>query len=121
LLSAIDSFGVTRFYTDKILEVGINIPVDDNRDLSAVSFSLTSHPNPFNPTTSIKLTVPQTARATLKIFDITGRAVETLHEGILSAGAHNFTFNAANLPTGIYFVNVQSGTYTATQKLLLLK
>jgi hypothetical protein len=83
--------------------------------------ALSAFPNPFNPTTNISITLPHTSKARLTVYDITGREVQMLHEGVLEAGAHHFTFDGAGLPSGIYFARVESGGVVKTQKLLLLK
>ncbi|NHZ86967.1 MAG: T9SS type A sorting domain-containing protein [Planctomycetia bacterium] len=57
----------------------------------------------------------------LQIFDITGRLMETLVNGELVSGEHEITWNADNLPSGVYFVRLQSGEFVMNQKVLLIK
>lgn len=81
-----------------------------------------SYPNPFNPTTTIKLGVQETLHAmSLRIFDINGRLIETLIEGKIEPGFHEVKWNAENLPSGVYFVHFISDKFTQTQKILLMK
>jgi len=80
-----------------------------------------NYPNPFNPTTEITFGLPRTTVATLKIFDVLGRDVATLKEGTMQAGEHRVTFDARNLPSGVYFCRLQSGSDTRTRKMLLIK
>ncbi|MBI5058589.1 T9SS type A sorting domain-containing protein [candidate division KSB1 bacterium] len=87
----------------------------------ANSFDVLARPNPFNPSTTISLTIPQTARTSVVVYDIMGREVRTLHAGVLERGAHEFAFDGSALPSGLYFAQVTSGTFVATRKLLLLK
>jgi hypothetical protein len=61
-----------------------------------------NYPNPFNPSTTISIRVPSQSPVSLKVFDAHGKLLRTLHEGTLSAGSHVFTFNAENLPSGLY-------------------
>lgn len=80
-----------------------------------------NYPNPFNPSTVISYQVPNYGKVSLKVFDLLGREVALLVNEVKSAGNYEATFNAANLPSGIYFYRLQSGSYNATKKLVLLK
>jgi hypothetical protein len=80
-----------------------------------------NYPNPFNPETRISFDLPQSGPTQLQIFDINGRIVTTLLTGMTSAGHHDLAFNGAMLPSGVYFYHLQSGNYSATRKMLLLK
>jgi M6 family metalloprotease-like protein len=87
-----------------------------------VEYSLMqNYPNPFNPTTTISYSVPKNGLVTLKVFDILGREVTSLVNEAKEAGIYSVTFNASNLPSGIYFYNITSGNFIATKKLILLK
>jgi Domain of unknown function (DUF5060)/Secretion system C-terminal sorting domain len=78
-------------------------------------------PNPFNPATMINYQLPTHVFVTLKIFDVLGREVKTLVNEEQNAGTHSVAFNAANLPSGVYFYRLQAGDYSKTMKLMLLK
>ena len=88
-----------------------------------------NYPNPFNPITTIKYSIPlvETKHAStlrivqLRVYDILGREVATLVNEEKPAGTYEITWNAANLPSGVYFYQLKTGSYTATKKLLLLK
>lgn len=80
-----------------------------------------SYPNPFNPTTTISFNLPEVVNVELSIFDINGRLVETLVDGMMNAGSHQIVFNAADLSTGVYFVQLNASDFSATDKLLLVK
>ncbi len=62
-----------------------------------------NYPNPFNPSTVIEFSIPSTGNATLKVFDVLGREVATLVDGILEPGNHKAWFDAGDLGSGIYF------------------
>jgi hypothetical protein len=81
------------------------------------------YPNPFNPTTTIRFNVGDAYMHPLRldIYNITGRLVETLVNGELVSGEHEITWNADNLPSGVYFVRLQSGKFVKNQKILLIK
>jgi parallel beta-helix repeat protein len=78
-------------------------------------------PNPFNPSTIIKFDLPEAALAKMSIYDLSGRLAATLVNGWREAGAHEVTFDASSLPSGIYFCRLEAGEFTASQKLILLK
>ena len=80
-----------------------------------------AYPNPFNPSTMISFDVPELQNVSVQIFNITGQLIETLINGKLESGKHKVLWNAGNLPSGIYFVQLKSGDKTINQKLTLLK
>jgi len=78
-------------------------------------------PNPFNPSTSISYSIPEVSNVTLKVYDILGNEIATLVNEQKSAGHYTVYFNSKNLSSGIYFYTLQTKTYTATKKMILLK
>ncbi len=85
-------------------------------------FSLSqNYPNPFNPSTRIYYTIPKQSYTTLKVYDILGREIKTLFQGMKPAGRYATDFNASALPSGIYFYRIQAGDYTAVRKMNLIK
>jgi hypothetical protein len=78
-------------------------------------------PNPFNPITTIFYSIPKNGLVTLKVYDILGTEVTELLNEVKETGSYSVTFNAADLPSGIYFYTLKSGNFTATKKLILLK
>jgi len=81
-----------------------------------------SYPNPFNPSTTLQFSLPQTSYVSLKIFNTLGENVATLISDDLSAGTHRVEWNASQNASGVYFYILQaSGLETITGKLLLLK
>ena len=80
-----------------------------------------SFPNPFNPITTIKFSVETFHAMSLRIFDITGRVVETLLNGEIPVGNHEITWNASRQPSGVYIVQLSNSKSIQTQKLILLK
>jgi hypothetical protein len=87
-----------------------------------VQFSLEqNYPNPFNPSTTIEFSVPQGGLVTLKVFNVLGKEVATLMNGQVEAGKHKVEFDARGLNSGVYFYTVESGKYSETKKMILLK
>jgi M6 family metalloprotease-like protein len=83
-------------------------------------------PNPFNPSTTIRFSLPERAEASLAVFDITGRLVRTLAAETLPAGRQTQVWDGrddrgARVSSGVYLVRLQAGGHVATQKILLLK
>ena len=121
---------VVRTYYNSLTGVNSidnNIP-DDFRLLQ-------NFPNPFNPTTKIKYSIPRlvvgngyhanarqvASSVRLIIYDILGREVTTLVNKQQQPGNYEIEFNASNLPSGIYFYRLQSGSFAQTKKLMLLR
>ena len=77
--------------------------------------------NPFNPSTTIRFSLPEAARVSLKIFTLLGEEVATLVSGDLQAGQHSARWDAAEIPSGVYFYRLQAGQFTETKKLVLLR
>ena len=82
---------------------------------------LQNYPNPFNPTTTIRYGVPYRSRVRLTVFNTLGQQVAVLRNGEEEAGYHEVTFDGAGLPSGVYFYRIQSGSFTETKKLLLVR
>ena len=80
-----------------------------------------NYPNPFNPTTSLQYTIGSLQFVTLKVYDVLGREVATLVNEEKPAGEYEVEFNAANLPSGIYFYQLKAGQFSETKKMILLK
>jgi hypothetical protein len=80
-----------------------------------------NYPNPFNPSTTFSFTIPSAGMVTLTVTDGLGRNVVTIVSQQLDAGTYTRQWNAAGMPSGVYFYRLQSGAMTETKKLMLLK
>jgi len=80
-----------------------------------------NYPNPFNPSTKIQFALTKSSKVLLRVYDVTGHEVSTLVNETKSLGEYEISFNAADLPSGIYFYNLSAGNFTETKKMLLLK
>ncbi len=80
-----------------------------------------NHPNPFNPTTQIRFTLPEATQVRLSVYDMVGREIENLAFGVYAAGSHEVTFEAGNLPSGTYLYRLDTPKDSFTQKMLILK
>jgi hypothetical protein len=81
-----------------------------------------AYPNPFNPVTIIRYSVPEALHAiSLRVFDVNGRLIETLIDGNIKAGIHTIDWDANGLPSGMYFLKMNSGDFMDSQKIILVK
>ena len=80
-----------------------------------------NYPNPFNPVTKISFAIPFAQFISLKIYDMTGREVVTLADGVYDMGEHAVTWNASNFSTGIYFYKLTANERTEVKKMMLIK
>jgi len=80
-----------------------------------------NYPNPFNPSTVIGYQLASGSEVQLRVFDRLGRAVATLVDGYRSAGSHSVRWDAASLPSGIYFCELRAGGFRNVRKMVLLK
>jgi len=78
-------------------------------------------PNPFNPTTNIKYSIPQSGFVSLNVFDVLGNRVATLVNEVKNEGIYEISFDATNLSSGVYFYSLTAGEFSSTKKLLLMK
>ncbi len=80
------------------------------------------YPNPFNSTASVRFALPQASRVTLTVFDVLGREVARLQEGIMPPGYHAVTFEATQLASGVYFLRMETDHgFNKVNRLMLLK
>ena len=101
----------------------------DKKNETVESFQLfQNYPNPFNPSTKIKFTIPfveteyiPSLHTTLKVYDVLGNEITTLVNEEKSAGSYEVEFNAAGLPSGIYFYQLKVGSFIQSKKMVLLK
>ncbi|MBE2255445.1 MAG: T9SS type A sorting domain-containing protein [Ignavibacteria bacterium] len=78
-------------------------------------------PNPFNPETKIKFSIPSNEFVTLSVYDLSGKEVANLVKNNLTAGVYEYDFNGANLSSGIYFYTIRAGNFTETKRMILVK
>jgi len=95
-------------------------PEDSNKP--PVRFDLQSiYPNPFNSMTTVKFSIDKPERITLSVYDLTGREVVKLFDGVKAIGNHNVVWNAVEAPAGLYLVQLEGADRTMTRKVVLLR
>jgi len=103
-------------------EVGTGIENFNDGKISTSFYLAQNYPNPFNPTTRISYLLPSSEFVNLRVYDITGREIQTLVSEVQAAGTYSINFNANELTAGIYFYRLQIGDkFTETKKMILLR
>lgn len=98
------------------------VPVNIISSEIPASFMLNqNYPNPFNPLTSIEFSIASPGFTKLVIYDILGREVKVLLAQHLQAGTYKSNWDAGNYPSGVYFYRLETGDFTASKKMLLIK
>ena len=96
--------------------------IDGDESMIPSSFALAqNYPNPFNPATTIEFSLPSASVVKLEIFNVLGQNVATLADETLSAGNHQFEFDASTQPSGIYFYRLTHENGSETKKMVLVK
>ncbi len=96
--------------------------VGEGEGLQPHEFNLAqNYPNPFNPTTTIEFSLAKRGHVQLAVFDVLGREVMSLTNRTLSAGQHAIVFDGSELASGVYFVQMSSGSFNKTMKMTLVK
>lgn len=107
--------------TEIELFIGSVNSADLNSDLPQQIGLDQNYPNPFNPSTSITYHLPNPGNVQLEVFDMTGRLVSVLDEGMQPAGSHSAEFDASFLSSGVYIYRLQSAGSILTRKMTLIK
>ncbi len=118
MLICLGGFASERAYAQEVSAVAADSTrkVPDDYVLSA------AYPNPFNPSTSFNLTVGIRQQVTVEVYNMLGQPVRRLFNEVMEAGERRtFTFDAGNLPSGIYLYRVRGETFTAARQITLLK
>ncbi|MGH7495150.1 MAG: DUF5666 domain-containing protein [bacterium] len=112
--------------TLRILSAGVPNRVSDRRPAAPQDFALAqNYPNPFNPSTMIRFSLPQAGFARLVVYDMLGRRVRMLMDGVQPAGAQQVNWDSRDdagqlVVSGIYFYRLEAGGLTRTRKLMLM-
>ncbi len=106
----------------RTLHTPISVIAGENTGGIPQQFALAQNfPNPFNPGTTIRFELPEAANVNLSVFNLLGEKVAEVLNRELPAGTHQTTWEAGNLPGGVYFYQLQTPKFTATRKMILLK
>ena len=106
----------------KITEVIVANSQDEVPTSLPTTYELSvAYPNPFNPVTTMNLTIPESGNVSVQVYNLTGQVVATLASGYMDADKYTLTWDASEVSSGIYFVQAQADGFTTTQKLMLVK
>jgi CubicO group peptidase (beta-lactamase class C family) len=98
------------------------VGVEEQISIVPAEFLLSqNYPNPFNPNTQIKYSIPKSSQVTLKIFNTLGEELKTLVNDEKPIGTYEVNWNAANLPSGVYFYQIKARSFVQTKKMVLMK
>ena len=100
---------------------GIPVGVEDEANVPTEYALEQNYPNPFNPTTTFRYSIPQTSKVVIKVYDILGNEIAILIDEEKSVGTYELTWNAENVPTGVYFYQLKTGDFINSKKMILLK
>ncbi len=115
------------FMLDDLKIVSAGGTDNDNSTIPVLTTALGSnYPNPFNPETTISYSVEKAGKVTLEIYNILGQKVKTLVNDTKDAGSHNVVWNGKDqsgnkVSSGVYFYRMKNGTYSKTNKMILMK
>ncbi len=133
-----DYIGVD-FWTNKIIPVwtderagGFDMDIySANYDITGVKPIVTTipknyelmqnYPNPFNPSTTISFNLPSLSNINLSVFDINGKLVSKIYEGMMNSGKHSINWDGTNFSSGVYFYKLTTDGFTSIKKMMLVK
>jgi hypothetical protein len=100
----------------------ITVDVEDVKTEIPAEFTLhQNYPNPFNPSTKIRFVIPKSSFVSLKVYNVLGKQVATLAREEKPAGNYEVEFSGTDLPSGVYFYKLQTGSFIQTKKMILLR
>jgi hypothetical protein len=95
--------------------------IEDDQPQPVAFYLYENYPNPFNPSTTFRYSIPTESKVTIKVYDILGKEVATLVDEDKTTGTYELTWHAVNIPSGVYFYQLRAGEYTSVKKMLLIK
>ena len=105
-----------------VMPIAVSVAQDQRAAAIPTEYKLSqNYPNPFNPSTIIRYDLPKSGVVTLKVYDLFGREVATLVNGVRAAGTHQEIFDARGLASGVYFARLKTEAMSSTIKLVLMK
>ena len=111
----------SEMYLDD-LQFSLDLASIDKNDLPPLSFRLDqNYPNPFNPNTTMEFSIPETEYVSLKIYNEVGKEITTLVSKQLLAGEYNFSWDASNFASGVYFYQLKTKKFSQIKKMILLR
>ncbi len=97
------------------------LEIEASKEAPVVTALLGSYPNPFNPTTAIRYQLSSVSDVSLVVYDVLGREVATLVDGVQEAGEHSVILDGSRLASGVYYYRLLAGSFSDTGRLILTK
>jgi hypothetical protein len=126
-VSAINIGGASAYSSLASFTTGTTVGIGEVAEIPTDFALRQNYPNPFNPSTTIGYDLPKDAYVTVAVYDMLGRMVASLVDGVQTASSYRVEWHPSNLSSGIYFYRMEarnqdgSGTFSAMKKLLFLK
>ena len=115
----------TLFTTNSKFEISDVIVANSNEEVKVFmmnDFSLTNaYPNPFNPSTSFSIDIPNSGYLTVKVFNVSGQLVDVLSSGFVNTDRYDFTWDANNMAAGVYVINAEFEGKSISHNVSLIK
>jgi len=108
-----------RVLTFTAISLPTSVATNAERPTSISLFQ--NYPNPFNPVTNFRFSIADCQSIILKVYDVLGREVATLANEVKQPGTHALQWDAAGIPSGVYFYRLEAGRFVDTKKLVLMK
>ncbi|MBN2011908.1 T9SS type A sorting domain-containing protein [candidate division KSB1 bacterium] len=118
---ATSSYYKATFELEGVNLAGIPVEFDQPNTTPGAFALFPNYPNPFNPATTIRYTIPQTDLVTLTIYDVLGKEIETVVNQRQSAGTYRIGYDGSSLASGIYLYQLRMSNFVATRKFVLMK
>lgn len=104
--------------TDTItINVTVAVGIDEVNNIAGVNL----YPNPANDIATVNINLVESAKVAVNVYDVTGKLVSTVYNAQMNAGSNNVTIETADLESGIYFTTINSGKFSKTLKLIVVK
>ncbi len=121
-VSATNVYGASEYSITSAFVTGDQVTAVAERSVIPTVFKLhQNYPNPFNPSTQIAYSIPQSGFISLKVYNLEGKEVATLFEGVQAAGNHVTSFDGGGFAGGVYFYQLKVNSFKETKKFILLK
>lgn len=95
--------------------------IEANLNFAPQNFELYAYPNPFNPSTNIRFSLPEASNVNISVYNMLGQIVTTLANGTYEAGSYEILFDANELRSGIYIALMKTDKASVSQKIMLIK
>jgi hypothetical protein len=113
------------FTSNQSFEVASSIIANSNEEIAVTTISdfglSAAYPNPFNPSTTVSLTMPSAGHVSVKVYNLVGQVVGVLADGMMEANVYSLTWDANNFSSGVYLIRAESNSSVDIQKVLLVK